>query len=649
MANNRAHVLPKEVTAPEEEESSNSWIGKALAEQNAKIEKHTMEMFAAIRMISEKVDNIVNSDSISQYSPTSPVEIKQEPRVFNVEVPRRARSGPQSHYSGVTRLAKLDFPRFGGDRVRDWLFKVEQFFSLDCTPDDFKVRMCSIHFDGPAEAWHQSLYESDLGTKVMNDWIGYKKLLLERFDEVLDDPMAELKRLQETNGIKEYHERFEVIRLRLKLPEDYLVSAYLAGLRTDTQMHIRMFQPTTIRQCLMLGKLYEQAHPTNNGGAKPTVNNGSKWSGSANSQFKGVLAAKPDWAQKSAPQVNSFKPKEQGMQPRKFLSTEEMNRRRSQGLCYFCDEKYSPEHYLTHKKKQLYMMDVEECESEETVDYHSADEGDSEVNQEHAQVSVSAVSGVSDYRTMKVRGYAGKQALIKEPERVLERKMVNRQGRAATMVLVVSGDSNNGDDSRTESYMAYALSVLLGRALPDVRDGLKPVHRRILLSVLGKFHPHGVYGSLVRMAQSFSLRCPLIQGHGNFGSIDADPAAAMRYTECRLDPLAEAVLLADLDQDTVDFVPNFDNSQKEPTVLPARLPALLLNGASGIAVGMATNIPPHNLGELVDVLCALIHNPEATLQELLEYMPPAPDFPTGGTIMGNLGLVFFFFLVRTLG
>ncbi|XP_018491579.1 DNA gyrase subunit A, chloroplastic/mitochondrial [Raphanus sativus] len=245
--------------------------------------------------------------------------------------------------------------------------------------------------------------------------------------------------------------------------------------------------------------------------------------------------------------------------------------------------------------------------------------------------------------------------------------------------LVVSGDNNNNNKDgggeeeprivpfelhkeATESYMSYALSVLLGRALPDVRDGLKPVHRRILFAmhelgmsskkpykksarvvgeVLGKFHPHGdtaVYDALVRMAQSFSLRCPLIQGHGNFGSIDADPAAAMRYTECRLDPLAEAVLLADIDQDTVDFVPNFDNSQKEPAVLPARLPALLLNGASGIAVGMATNIPPHNLGELVDVLCALIHNPEATLQELLEYMP-APDFPTGGTIMGNLGVL----------
>ncbi|XP_072976441.1 DNA gyrase subunit A, chloroplastic/mitochondrial [Typha angustifolia] len=214
----------------------------------------------------------------------------------------------------------------------------------------------------------------------------------------------------------------------------------------------------------------------------------------------------------------------------------------------------------------------------------------------------------------------------------------------------------------TDAYMAYAMSVLLGRALPDVRDGLKPVHRRILFAmhelglssrkpfkkcarvvgeVLGKFHPHGdsaVYDSLVRMAQDFSLRCPLIRGHGNFGSIDADPPAAMRYTECRLEALTEAMLLTDLELNTVDFVPNFDNSQKEPSLLPARIPTLLLNGSSGIAVGMATNIPPHNLGELVDALSALIHNPEATLQELLEYMP-GPDFPTGGLIMGNVGIL----------
>ncbi|KAF6151967.1 hypothetical protein GIB67_010541 [Kingdonia uniflora] len=215
----------------------------------------------------------------------------------------------------------------------------------------------------------------------------------------------------------------------------------------------------------------------------------------------------------------------------------------------------------------------------------------------------------------------------------------------------------------TEAYMAYAMSVLLGRALPDVRDGLKPVHRRILFAmhelglssrkpykkcarvvgeVLGKFHPHGdtaVYDTLVRMAQDFSMRYPLIGGHGNFGSIDSDPPAAMRYTECRLEALSEAVFLADLDQDTVDFVPNFDNSQKEPSLLPARIPTLLLNGSSGIAVGMATNIPPHNLGEVVDALSVLINNPEATLQEFMEYMP-GPDFPTGGVIMGNLGFMY---------
>ncbi|KAH6794279.1 DNA GYRASE A [Perilla frutescens var. hirtella] len=228
---------------------------------------------------------------------------------------------------------------------------------------------------------------------------------------------------------------------------------------------------------------------------------------------------------------------------------------------------------------------------------------------------------------------------------------------SAVAVRDAGGSGGEGGDGRivatelhkeaTEAYLSYAMSVLLGRALPDVRDGLKPVHRRILYAmhelglsskkphkkcarvvgeVLGKFHPHGdtaVYDSLVRMAQDFSLRSPLIRGHGNFGSIDADPPAAMRYTECRLE---------------VDFVPNFDNSQKEPSLLPARIPNLLLNGASGIAVGMATNIPPHNLGELVDALSVLIHNPDATLQELLEYMP-GPDFPTGGIIMGNIGIL----------
>ncbi|WVZ61007.1 hypothetical protein U9M48_010948 [Paspalum notatum var. saurae] len=261
------------------------------------------------------------------------------------------------------------------------------------------------------------------------------------------------------------------------------------------------------------------------------------------------------------------------------------------------------------------------------------------------------------------------------PLRSRRRSDSNNDGRAAAARGGGGGEGDGGGAAvkerivpvelhkeATEAYMAYAMSVLLGRALPDVRDGLKPVHRRILYAmhemglasrrpfrkcarvvgeVLGKFHPHGdtaVYDSLVRMAQDFSMRYPLVQGHGNFGSIDADPPAAMRYTECRLDPLTEAMFLTDLELNTVDFVPNFDNSQKEPSLLPARVPSLLLNGSSGIAVGMATNIPPHNLGELVDALSVIIQNPEATLQELLECMP-GPDFPTGGTILGNQGIL----------
>jgi DNA gyrase subunit A len=210
----------------------------------------------------------------------------------------------------------------------------------------------------------------------------------------------------------------------------------------------------------------------------------------------------------------------------------------------------------------------------------------------------------------------------------------------------------------SSSYLEYAMSVIVGRALPDARDGLKPVHRRILYAmhelgltadrpfrkcarvvgeVLGKYHPHGdtaVYDALVRMAQDFSLRSPLINGHGNFGSIDNDPPAAMRYTESRLQALTQEALLRDIECETVDFTDNFDGSQQEPSVLPARVPQLLMNGSSGIAVGMATNIPPHNLGEVIDGLTALIANPDLTDLELMQYIP-GPDFPTGGQILGT--------------
>jgi len=212
-----------------------------------------------------------------------------------------------------------------------------------------------------------------------------------------------------------------------------------------------------------------------------------------------------------------------------------------------------------------------------------------------------------------------------------------------------------------DSYLSYAMSVIMGRALPDVRDGLKPVQRRILYTMhelnlrhnqpfkksarivgecLGKFHPHGdmaVYEALVRMAQDFTLRYPLIQGQGNFGSIDGDPPAAMRYTEARLSKISN-YMLTDIEKDTVDFVPNFDNTLSEPVVLPAVLPNLLVNGTSGIAVGMATSIPPHNLSEVIDGIIYYLENPDCRIKDLMRYIKGS-DFPTGGIIYGKEDLL----------
>ncbi len=222
----------------------------------------------------------------------------------------------------------------------------------------------------------------------------------------------------------------------------------------------------------------------------------------------------------------------------------------------------------------------------------------------------------------------------------------------------------NIEDEMKRSYLDYAMSVIVGRALPDIRDGLKPVHRRILYGlhemglhfnrptrkcakivgeVLGKYHPHGdapVYDSLVRMAQAFSMRYPLIDGQGNFGSVDGDPPAAMRYTEARLSKIA-GTLLEDIDKETVDFRPNYDDSEVEPEVLPTRVPNLLINGSSGIAVGMATNIPPHNLQEVIEATIALINDPNTSLAKLAEIVP-GPDFPTGGFILGRQGILDYY-------
>ena len=215
----------------------------------------------------------------------------------------------------------------------------------------------------------------------------------------------------------------------------------------------------------------------------------------------------------------------------------------------------------------------------------------------------------------------------------------------------------NIEEEMKQSYLDYAMSVIVGRALPDVRDGLKPVHRRVLYAmselgnewnrpykksarivgdVIGKYHPHGesaVYDAIVRMAQPFSMRALLIDGQGNFGSVDGDSPAAMRYTEVRMGRIAHA-MLADLDKDTVDFVPNYDESEREPSVFPTRLPNLLVNGSAGIAVGMATNIPPHNLTEVINACIACIENPDIDIEGLMAHIP-GPDFPTAGIINGS--------------
>ncbi len=219
----------------------------------------------------------------------------------------------------------------------------------------------------------------------------------------------------------------------------------------------------------------------------------------------------------------------------------------------------------------------------------------------------------------------------------------------------------NIEEEMRRSYLDYSMSVIIGRALPDARDGLKPVHRRVLYTMsemglqhnkkytkcakvvgqaMGVYHPHGdsaIYDTLVRMAQPFSLRYPLVDGQGNFGSVDGDPPAAMRYTECRMERIS-GELLADIDMETVDFVPNYDESTVEPTALPSRIPNLILNGSSGIAVGMATNIPPHNLTEVLNATIALVKNPKGGLAEVFKHVQ-GPDFPTAGILYGRTGIV----------
>lgn len=386
MAETRAQAQLKNTAARETDGAISSRLEaleKAIAVQNersTRTDESVHEMIEAFKLMTN--NNPMNASTNGNHA---------------AEQFHYPRQGYPSTYNAMTRLAKVDFPRFNGEDVKEWLFKVEEFFGIDNTPMELRVRLASIHFDRMAAAWHQSLAQSEQDAYVIEDWDQYKVLLKERFEDVLDDPIAELKRLQETAGISDYHAKFELIRTRVKLSESYLVSAYLAGLNTDTQMHIRMFQPKSVRECLLLGRLYETAHPRKTS---------QSWKSNNNSNTTKGLLPKPYEAKKTDTEV---KAKEVMGQPKKFLSQEEMNDRRSKGLCYYCDEKYTPGHYLKHKKTQLYTMEVDENE-----EFFEAEDGDAKEDNEGdvAHISVSAVAGITEnYRTMKVRGVHNKKIL----------------------------------------------------------------------------------------------------------------------------------------------------------------------------------------------------------------------------------------------
>lgn len=435
MAETRSQQTLKDAVVKETTEAIGSQLEKmeeTIAEQNNKIDKNVAIMFEAIKFITEKTEKAISS--IERFQQPSTHEINNPV----IDQPRSSRSGTNQTYNGMTRLGRLDFPRFGGDKIREWLFKVEEFFTIDNTPEELKVRLSSIHFDGSASTWHQAVMQSENGSDLLTEWNTYKGLLIERFEEVLDDPIAELKRLQETDGIVEYNEKFELIRSRVKLSEQYLMSAYLAGLRNETQMHVRMFQPQTVRQCFVLGRLYEMAHPTKQ----------SVWSGSKQSFSKNSFQHKKEGEQKAVVAVSSEQQKNPILQPRKFLTPAEMSDRRAKGLCYFCDEKFTPAHYLTHKKAQLYLMDVNEEEELEDGEVRAILEQQNEEG-EIAHISVNAIAGVSDYTTMKVKGIYAKKPLF---------------------VLIDSGSTHNFMDTKVANRLGCKV-IPPGLAKVTVADG----------------------------------------------------------------------------------------------------------------------------------------------------------------------------------
>lgn len=427
MTETRAQALLRETALREAEEA----VASKFESLEAKMQRMDAEFKENLAAIFEAIKNIPAGTSGERI----PVIGSDNSPPIQPNYQDLARN--RQNYSGITRLSKIDFPRFNGDKVKDWLFKIEQFFSIDHTPAELKVSLSSIHFDDQAATWHQSLMQTELGRNVLADWSGYRVLILERFGELLDDPIAELKNLQENQGIGEYHSQFEAIRTRVNLPEEYLVSAYLAGLKMETQMHVRMFQPKTIRHCFMLGKLYESAHPKKSfnqsvAGFKPFGGNGKN-----NFPIKKDLEVRTE-------RILGNKPKDGVVGPKKFLTSEEINDRRAKGLCYFCDEKYTPGHHLKHKKTQLYMLEMDEDDEKVEDDVSSSEE-----EEEQMQISVNAVAGVSDFRTMRVKGMCGKQALF---------------------ILIDSGSTHNFIDRKLAKTLGCKLSSA-GSTRVTVADG----------------------------------------------------------------------------------------------------------------------------------------------------------------------------------
>lgn len=382
MAETRSQALLKGGAAKEMDgviASRFDVIEKDIKEMNERREEESRQIMAALAHLTSQANQPSTSHTAGVGNTNGLIANHEEQNRPNLHL-------HHPNYIGMTEMTKIEFPRFDGNKFKEWLGKAEHFFVIDMTQEEKKVGIVSMHFTDEAATWHLALIQEDVDAIVLSSWRVYKSRLKERFEEVLDDPMAELKELKETSGIIEYNAKFELIRTHLRLPEEYLLSAYLAGVRLDTQMHIRKFSPQSTHQCFVLGRLYEKAHPQK----EMRSSGGYNKIQSSYNPHKGILTMKKN---------DGLKQKETTGRMVPFLSQAEMNERRSKGLCYYCDEKNSFEHAQKHRKPQLYSLDGEnEVLVEEMLEEQEEEES------EIAQISVNAMTGITDYTTMKVKG-----------------------------------------------------------------------------------------------------------------------------------------------------------------------------------------------------------------------------------------------------